>query len=105
MSQSRISQLAAIIAEKTAVVDEYLASNNHAGPSFDINAPAKVPIPSDQTEVVAAQDAVIASSQELHDLMKGPSEILMSLSVRRPPLSLKRLVDLRNPRSSTPTMC
>ena len=104
MNQSRISQLASIIAEKTAIVDEYLASNNHASPSFDINAPAKLPIPPDQTEIVAAQDAVIASSQELHDLVKGPSEVLMSLSVRSLPLSLRRLIDLQNPRSSTPTM-
>ena len=82
MSSSRISQLAFIIAEKTAAVDGYFASKNLPRPSFEVSGPAKVPIPDDEIQILAAQDAVIASTQELHDLMKGPSEMLMSLSVR-----------------------
>ena len=80
-SNSRISQLAAIIAEKTAVVNEYLNSHHLPTPSFDANGPDTIPIPPDEKEIVAAQDAVIASTLELHNLMKGPTEMIWGISV------------------------
>lgn len=82
MKQSRISELAAIIAEQTAIVDAYLKSQSLPTLSFDRDGPAKVPILDHETEVLAAQDKVIGSTQELHDLMKGPTEMLMGISVR-----------------------
>lgn len=81
MSQSRIAELAAIISDKTAVVQGYIESNQLPALSFQPNGPATVAIPLEETEVIAAQDAVIASTQELHDLMKGATEMLMGLSV------------------------
>ena len=82
MSPTRISDLAATIAENTAVVDAYLTSHQLPTLSFDPDGPATVPIPAHEAGVIAAQDSVIASTQELHNLMKGPTELLMGLSVR-----------------------
>lgn len=78
---TRISELAAIISEQTARVDDYLKSQNLPTLSFDVDAPAKVPIPTHETDIVAAQAKVIACTQELHDLMKGPTELLLGASV------------------------
>ena len=78
---SRIAELAAIISDKTNIVDGYFKTHRLPPLSFEPDAPAKVPIPPHEIEVIAAQDAVIASTQELHDLMKGPTEMLMGLSV------------------------
>lgn len=78
---SRIAELAAIISDKTDIVDEYFKSHQLPPLSFAPDAPAKVQIPPHETDVIAAQDAVIASTQELHDLMKGPTEMLLGLSV------------------------
>ena len=78
---TRISELAAIIADQTAIVDDYLKCQNLPTLSFDVNGPAKVPIPNHEIDIIAAQAKVIASTQELHDLMKGPTELLLGASV------------------------
>jgi len=78
---SRISELAAIIAENTAIVDEYLASNGLPTPSFEVDGPEVVPIPPQELNVLAAQDKAIGSTLELHELMKGPTEMLMGIGV------------------------
>ncbi len=78
---SRITELASTIAENTAIVDQYLAAKNLPTPSFDVDGPAVIPIPPHETHVLAAQDNVIACTQELHNLMKGPTEMLMGIGV------------------------
>lgn len=81
MHKTRITELATIIADKTAVVDEYMKSRQLPSLSFEPDGPANIPIPPEEIEVIAAQNAVISSTQELHDLMKGPTEMLMGLCV------------------------
>ena len=81
MKASRISYLADVIAKQTAIVDAYLTAHGLPALSFEPDGPAKPLIPAHETEIVAAQDKVIASTQELHDLMKGPTEMLMGISV------------------------
>ncbi|KAL9105167.1 MAG: hypothetical protein Q9187_008787 [Circinaria calcarea] len=81
---SRITELAVIIAENTAIVDEYLTLNNLPKPSFDADGPAAVPISPQDVDVLAAQDKVVSSTLELHNLMKGPTELLMGIGVNSP---------------------
>lgn len=78
---SRIAELASIIAENTAIVDKYLTVNNLPKPSFDADGPAAVPISPDDVDVLAAHDKVVSSTLELHNLMKGPAEVLMGIGV------------------------
>ena len=104
MSASRISELAKVIAEKTAIVDDYLTTNGLPALSFDSQGPKKPPIPAHEIEIIAAQDEVIASTQELHDLMKGPDEMLMGLSVSAHQFAWSRILT-RTFRSSIQTMC
>ena len=78
---TRISELAATIAKHTAIVDDYLKSHDLPTLSFDVNGPPKIPIPDHETDIIAAQAKVVASTQELHDLMKGPTEVLLGASV------------------------
>ena len=75
-SPNRIAELASIITENTAIVDEYLSARDLPTPSFDIDAPAKLPIADDALEVEAARAAVIDATGELQALMLGPMELL-----------------------------
>jgi len=70
------------------IVDKYLSSNNLPTPSFDVMGPPNIPISRDEKEVLAAQDLVIASTLELHDLMRGPVDILVGLAVSSAPIRL-----------------
>ena len=80
-STTRIAELATLIADNTATVDSYLKTHNLPTPSFDPNGPLTIPIAAHETEIVKAQDTVVASTQELHNLIKGPTEMLMGLGV------------------------
>lgn len=80
-SISRIAELATVITEKTSIVDAYLKRNNLPTPSFDVDGPLTIAIPAYETDIIDAQDIVIASTQELHNLMKGPTEMLMGIGV------------------------
>ena len=78
-SGTRISQLAETIATNTAIVDAYLKEHGLPTPSFSADGPASLAIQDDA--VAAAQERVIASTQELHFLMKGPAESLLGIAV------------------------
>lgn len=78
---TRIAELAALISENTSIVDTYLKSHHLPTPSFNADGPPTVPIPANERAIVEAQDVVIASTQELHSLMKGPTEMLMGIGV------------------------
>jgi hypothetical protein len=77
-SQTRIAELADIIAIKTRVVDDYLRSQGLPAPSFETNGPLTIPVPTSEREILEAQYQVIACTQELNDLMKGPTEVLFT---------------------------
>ena len=102
-SSSRISELSSIIAKETAIVDGFFSSTNLPALSFEQDGPVKVPIPAHETDVLAAQEKVIASTQELHDLMKGPTEMLMGISVRPKFWSPAKQLTSSYARSSIPT--
>lgn len=80
-STTRIAELATLISENTSIVDTYLKSHSLPTPSFNADGPLTVPIPAQEKDIIQAQDIVIASTQELHNLMKGPTEMLMGIGV------------------------
>ncbi|CAG9953467.1 unnamed protein product [Clonostachys rosea f. rosea IK726] len=73
---TRIAELANIIATQTKVVDDYLQSHNFSTPSFDSDGPKTLPIPASETEITRARYQVITCTEELNELMKGPTEVL-----------------------------
>lgn len=76
-----ITEIAAIIAENTAVVDEYFSSNGIPTPSFSVDGPARVRIPPTETKVAEAHATVLGATMELHNLMLGPEAMLMNINV------------------------
>ncbi|KAG8526577.1 uncharacterized protein KY384_008778 [Bacidia gigantensis] len=62
---SRISTLASQIATNTSIVDEYLITHNLPPLSFEPSFPSKIPIPASETEIIAAQDAVVSPNDVL----------------------------------------
>ncbi|KAK7219399.1 hypothetical protein V2G26_007402 [Clonostachys chloroleuca] len=73
---TRIAELANIIATQTKVVDDYLQSHNFSTPSFGSDGPKTLPIPASETEITRARYQVITCTEELNELMKGPTEVL-----------------------------
>ncbi|KAI1771117.1 S-adenosyl-L-methionine-dependent methyltransferase [Hypoxylon cercidicola] len=75
-STNKIIELSSLIAKKTAIVNDYLVSNNLPTPSLDADALWSIPIPEDATEVKEARMAVMDACSELKALMTGPKELL-----------------------------
>jgi len=67
--KTRIAELASIIQENMAIVDEYLTSNGLASPSFDESYPPVVQLPD---EISTARDTACEASEELNALLMGP---------------------------------
>ena len=82
MDTENITNLASLIAINTARIQEYLTKESLEGPSFDINAPKKFLIPSEAKDIEAARQAVIDASSKLRSLMLGPTDCLLSNTVR-----------------------
>ncbi|KAI0868318.1 hypothetical protein GGS24DRAFT_506898 [Hypoxylon argillaceum] len=74
-TQSRITQLASIVASSTQKIDEYIAQNSLPYPSFDPDAPADLGLPPDLEKQRAA---VLEATQGLNDLLQGPRELLFN---------------------------
>lgn len=75
-TQSRIAKLASIIATKTKVVDDYLQSHAATSPSFTVDGPLTLAIPASEPEIIEAQYEVIACTEELNHLLKGPAQVI-----------------------------
>ncbi|KAL8856173.1 MAG: hypothetical protein Q9178_007211 [Gyalolechia marmorata] len=73
MATTRITELAAIIADNTKHVDAHLAQRGLPSPSFDPDSPAGALLHSD---VIASRRAILEATDELHALMRGPVDIL-----------------------------
>ncbi|KAJ8121801.1 hypothetical protein ONZ43_g1835 [Nemania bipapillata] len=71
--QSRIAQLANIVASCTQQIDDYLAQNALPYPSFDPNAPTDLGLTPD---IEKLRVAVLEATQELNDLLQGPRDLL-----------------------------
>ncbi|KAA8568576.1 hypothetical protein MFRU_012g01210 [Monilinia fructicola] len=80
-SPSQLIVLSNTISEGTAIVNEYFLSHNLPMPSFDVSGPPRVVIPSHEKRVAAAYAEVLRATIELHNLLLGPTAILMSSSV------------------------
>ena len=81
VSNSRILELASIIAENTAKVDEYLTANDLSKLSFEITAPVNLTLPK---TLQAARDAVLDATIELNELLLGPKEVMVDYPVSYP---------------------
>lgn len=80
MSNSKIVDLAASIAQNTALVADYFSKHGLPFPSFDIDGPTSSQIPPDAPEIEAARVAIIESMQQLRFLMMGPFDYLASFT-------------------------
>ena len=78
-SQSRIANLANIIAKNTAEIDSFLRSRNLPFPSFDADAPLDLRLPK---ELKSARNLAVDATIELKELLLGPKELLLSNVVR-----------------------
>ena len=81
MPSPTITDLAAAIARNTQIVNDYFIAQKLPLPSFDIDGPSTIAIPTEEKEVVAAHVAVLSDTLALHDLIKGPADVLRSLGV------------------------
>jgi len=77
-SGNRISELAEQIHSNTEKVDTYLIAEGLKTPSFDIDAPVKLQLP---TEIEQARQAILDSTDELHRLILGPKQYLTGFGV------------------------
>lgn len=75
---SRISKLASIVATNTQRIDAYFIENALPQPSFDECGPTTFQLP---PELEKCRQELLASSQELQELMRTPSELLQSRQV------------------------
>ncbi|KUJ13969.1 putative O-methyltransferase [Mollisia scopiformis] len=74
---SRIQELARIIAVHTDLIDLFITSKDQQQPSFDINLPETLSLPSALQE---SRKLVIEAMTELKELLQGPKELLLSNS-------------------------
>jgi len=82
---NKITELSAIIAKNTAIIDNYLTSICQSTPSLGPEALWSLPIPEDAVDIKAARLAVMEACSELKALVTGPKELLrFSASIRIP---------------------
>jgi len=71
MATPQILELAATISHSTGMLNEILTAKGHPTPSFAEDAPRSLP-----KEAVAAQDAILDATAELHELLLDPLGLL-----------------------------
>ena len=79
MARSRIAELASLIANSTADIDNHLAAKGLPTPSFNADQPTHL---LDDSDLAISRRNIIEATDELHALMLGPVGILISPSVR-----------------------
>lgn len=77
-STSLVTELSSRIAANTAKIEEYLSNHSLPIPLFAVNAPLNLEIPTKESDILAARQAAIDDTLELHQLMLGPREHLLS---------------------------
>lgn len=77
---SKMMLLSQAIARDTATVDEYYRNNNLPSPTFDVDGPQDLNIPS-KGLVFEAYERLVDNTRELHILMIGPSKAMRSNGV------------------------
>ena len=81
MSQSRIAELAEIIAANTSIVDKYFSDHDIPTPSFGLDAPLHINIAPHEKEVAKARYAVLDATMELNQLLTGHAALIWQSSV------------------------
>lgn len=74
-----IKQLSEKIARNSAIVEQWLASKNVRGPSFEQDAEEEFPSTAGEAEIGAARLAILDDTNTLHDLIAGPGEVLRGI--------------------------
>lgn len=75
-----LPDLAAQVSSAATIVNDFLVSNGHPQPSFNVDAaPA---FPSASVEIMDARRQLLDAAQEIVDLMVGPAEHLRWLACR-----------------------
>lgn len=69
-----IAQLASEISANAAILDEHIRSNNLPQPSFDVDAPEEIEIPSTEEHIVRARNRLQDAAQSLNMLLTPPRE-------------------------------
>ncbi|KAI2622778.1 putative O-methyltransferase [Hypomontagnella submonticulosa] len=73
--QSRIAELATIVATHTSRIDNYLSEKGLPHPSFEVDGPSDLQLPPD---IEQSRSMVLEASQELNDLLQGPRNLLFN---------------------------
>ena len=84
MDTTRITELASIIASKTALIDTHLTAQGLPSPSFDPDSPPQL---LNQGSIAEARRIVLEATDELHALIQGPVGLLTTPAVCRPSFS------------------
>ncbi|PQE24943.1 Sterigmatocystin 8-O-methyltransferase protein [Rutstroemia sp. NJR-2017a WRK4] len=79
-SPNNIVTLATTISKTTATINAYLTAHGLPIPSFDVSGPSRFSIPPEEKEVVKAHAELLRATMELHNLMLGPTAMLMGIS-------------------------
>ncbi|KAL3472043.1 S-adenosyl-L-methionine-dependent methyltransferase [Aspergillus californicus] len=85
-----LTELAEEISSTASVVNEFLVSNGHAQPSFEVDAPAS--FPTAPKDVNDARRKLLEAAKTIVDLMTGPSEHLRWLACRYHDMSSLRWI-------------
>ncbi|KAH7376879.1 S-adenosyl-L-methionine-dependent methyltransferase [Plectosphaerella cucumerina] len=73
---STLTALAARIAKSAEVIDSFLKENQLPEPSFEADGPKNFPVTDKNPEILAARDELIDCTQELRDLVVGPTDTI-----------------------------
>lgn len=75
---SRLTELATAIAANTAIVNDYLISQELPPLSFELDAPVDLELP---PAIEKAKSAVLDDTLELQELMLGPRQLVVNYQV------------------------
>ncbi|KAF2443247.1 S-adenosyl-L-methionine-dependent methyltransferase [Karstenula rhodostoma CBS 690.94] len=73
---SALTELAAIASTEAQKLTNYITSNNLPLPSFEVDAPGELPIPSTDEDLQASRIRLLKAAQDLQALALGPAEDL-----------------------------
>ena len=71
--ESEISELATVISTNTAKINDYLKANHLPFPSFHEDGPIDLGL---SAEAEKARNAALEATAQLHDLLRGPVELI-----------------------------
>ena len=75
-----MTALAKEIAEKTAIITDYLSAKELEAASYDVNGLSEFPIPPEDEVPFTARLELAAATKELYDISVGPKQRLRDLA-------------------------